>query len=167
MWTCLPMNPSERKSIQITFNLPADLRLKDNAKRLLQLRFEHPDWTYEQLSKEVGLAKSRISAILNHPRVVAAMPIIARHKLHSIAPKAAKAYEELIDQTENLQVREKASHVLLKETKVFDAPTVKVEATIGFSDVRELSEFVKKAAADAPPIVDAEIISESDNPSVQ
>jgi hypothetical protein len=126
---------------------------------VLALRFEHPEWTQEQIGKEVGITASRVGAILNHPRVLAAMPLIARQHVSGMVPDAIKAYKELINQKENLQVREKASNKVLTEKKVFDAPVVKVEGELTLKHVSALQDIVRKAAEGTQSdVIDAEIL---------
>lgn len=157
----LNKDSNDKPVTQITFTLPSDLKIKENARKVLSLRFEHPDWTNIQIGKECGITGSRVGAILNHPRVIAAMPLIARQHLSSYVPNALRAYKELVDQKENLQVREKAANKVLTEKKVLDAPTVKVEAEITHKHVHELQEIVRKAANEGfGDIVDAEVVKE-------
>jgi hypothetical protein len=153
------MDKPDKPLTQITFTLPSDLKIKENARRVLALRFEHPEWTQEQIGKEVGITASRVGAILNHPRVLAAMPLIARQHVSGMVPDAIKAYKELINQKENLQVREKASNKVLTEKKVFDAPVVKVEGELTLKHVSALQDIVRKAAEGTQSdVIDAEIL---------
>lgn len=154
------MSSSDANKIAITLTLPADFRLGMNARRIVQLRFDHPEWTQERIAKEVGLSLSRTNAILNHPRVVACFPTVAKQRLANMVPKAMKAYEKLVDQDQNLQVKEKAAGRVLGENKVFDAPVVKVEHDITLRSVHELMEIVENAAKNPDLVVDAEIIPE-------
>jgi hypothetical protein len=103
---------------------------------------------------------------LNSLQVRKHYPLLARRRLEDTAiAKAAKAYEELIDQTQNLQVREKASHAVLKEFGVFEAPDVRIAGDIRLVDVRSLEQIVRKAVDLPQEIIEAEVI-EPENPPV-
>lgn len=99
-----------------------------------------------------------MSQILRNPRIINALPLIARQRLQSAVSKASKAYVDCVEQNENLAVKEKASHTLLREFKTLDAPTIKVEGEIRLLDVRALQEKVRAAAKAADNIVEAEIV---------
>jgi hypothetical protein len=146
--------------LSVTFSLPPEMRLGDKAKQIIQLRFDHPEWTQKQIATTVGISESRVSIILHHPKVVAALPIVAKERLRSMVPKAMKAYEKLVDQDVNLQVKEKAAGKVLGENKVFDAPVVKVDHEITLRSVGELREIVEKAVKNPDFVVDAEIVPE-------
>lgn len=156
------LSESNQPINQISFVLPADLRIRENARKVLSIRFEHPDWTHLQISEVVGISKARVGAILSNPRVLAALPMIGRQFISGMVPDAVKAYKQLVNQDVNLQVKEKAANKILTEKKVLDAPTVRVEAEITFKAVRELQEIVQKAAAEGfSDVVDAEIIPDT------
>ena len=156
------MEPTDKQLIHITFTLPSDLKIRENAKRVLQIKFEHPDWTHEQIAKVVGVSRSRVGAILTHPRVLAAMPFIARQHLGGMVPEALKTYQDLIKQRDNLQVAEKASNKVLTEKKVFDAPVVKVEGELTLKHVSALQDIVRKAAEGTQSdVIDAEILPDA------
>lgn len=156
------MDNADKPITQITFSLPSDLKIKENARKVLALRFQHPDWTQGQIGKEVGITASRVGAILNHPRILAVMPLIARQRISGMVPDAVQAYQELINQKENLQVREKAANKVLTEKKVLDAPTVRIESEITLRSVCELQEIVRKASdAGFSDVVEADIIPDT------
>lgn len=153
---------------QISFNLPADLKIKEKARRILQVRFDHPDWSQTQIAKEVGVSHTRVHQILNHPRIRAVLPKISQQRMADALPDATKAYIDVIKQNVNLQVKEKAAGKLLSDKGVFDAPTVKVEGEITFKHVRELQEIVKKASGmEISDVVDGEIVADQTPPTVQ
>lgn len=155
------MEEQNKQITQITFTLPADLKIKERARRILALRFEHPEWSQAQLARETGVSEGRVNHILNHPRVLAALPLIGRQYVSGMVPDAVKAYKKLVSQDVNLQVKEKAASRILSEKKVFDAPTIKVEGEITLKHVRELQEIVRNAAeVGISDIVDGEIITD-------
>lgn len=152
------MDITPKETQIITFTIPNELRIGPNAKRVLSLHFEHPEYTHKQIGDEVGISGARVSQILRNPRIINALPLIARQRLQSAVSKASKAYVDCVEQNENLAVKEKASHTLLREFKTLDAPTIKVEGEIRLLDVRALQEKVRAAAKAADNIVEAEIV---------
>lgn len=141
--------------------------LPTRSKAIAEYRLQNPTLNQQEIANHFGVTPGRISQVLNSIAVRQHYPILARRRVeNTMLPLATQAYEELLAQKDNLAVREKASQVILRETGVFDVPTVKIEASLTFERVREIQEFVQKAAADASPILDAEVISESDNPPV-
>jgi hypothetical protein len=157
----------ETKQLAVNLTLPADLRLKDNAKKLLVLRFEHPDWSYERLSQEVGLSKARISTILNHPRVLAALPHIARQRIKQLVPKATKAMEQLVEQNDNLMVKEKVVSRVLANEKVLDAPEIIVKNEITLKTVTELQQMVQSAGLMPTNVVETSLYTEENDANNQ
>lgn len=132
------------------------------------LRFEHPEWSNVQIGKELGITNQRVSAILTHPRVLAAMPLIGRQRIAGMVPQAAKAYEDLVKQNVNLQVKEKAAARILSDRKVLDAPEVKIVNEITLKDVCELRKIVSDAANFIPEtVIDAEIVDDTTQDTTQ
>lgn len=157
----------DNKQLAVNLSLPGDLRLKDNAKRLLVLRFEHPDWTYEKLGQEVGLSNARISVILNHPRVLAALPHLARQRIKHLIPKATKAMQEMVEQTDNLAVREKVVARVLANEKVLDAPEITIKNEITLKTVTELQQMVQSAGIMPTTVVDTTLYTEENDANNQ
>lgn len=163
---CKRMEENKNPITTISFVLPPELKIKEKARRVLSLRFEHPDWTGQQIGNELGITQQRVSAILNHPRVLAAMPMIARQRISGLVPDAVAAYASLLKQNDNLQVKEKAAGKVLAEKKVFDAPTIIVKGELTFKHVSELQQIVAKAAEQVGnDVVDAELVDETGNDS--
>lgn len=162
------MDNQPNQITSLTFQIPSNLRIKENARKVLALRFEHPEYTHRHIGELVGLSPGRVSIILNNPRILAAMPLLARQRLSNMVPKAIKAYEELVDQKINLQVREKAAGRVLSEKKVFDAPTIKVEGELTLKHVSALKDIVEKAhQVGLSDVVDAELVDDSNPDTTQ
>jgi hypothetical protein len=159
------LGPKQKSDLQITFTLPSDCRLGETARKALQLKFDHPEYTMKQMGEMLGVSATRIGQIMRHPRFIQMLPWVARQRIQDMAPSAAKAYQALIAQNVNLQVKEKAASKVLSETKVFDAPTIRVEGEITLRSVRELEQIVRKAADQPQDVIEAEIIP-PENPSV-
>jgi predicted transcriptional regulator len=150
----------ESKALQITFTLPADLRLKENARKVLALRFESPDLSHQQIAEQVGMTRQRVSAILRNPRVLAALPHIARQRIKNMVPKAVRAMEQLVEQNDNLIVKEKVVSRVLANEKVLDAPEILVRNEITLKTVTELQQIVQSAGFFPTNVVDTEIYTE-------
>jgi hypothetical protein len=119
----------------------------------------NPTKLHAEIAKEFNLSPARISQILRHPRITALYPLLARRRVQNkILPKAIHAYEELVDQTQNLAVREKAAGTILKSERVLDAPTMHIEANLTLHDVRSLQNIVKQASELPEPVYDAEVV---------
>ena len=138
--------------------------LPPKCKAIAEFRINNPTLTQAEVAKYFGLTPGRISSVLNMPAVKRHYPILMKQRVESMAPMALQAYQELVNQKDNLQVREKAAAKVLTESGVFDAPTVNVKTELTFTNVREMQEIVKRAAAHPDLIVDAEVISEQDTP---
>lgn len=153
------MDKPTDKRIAITFTLPEDLKLGARAQRILQLRFEHPDWSQERIGQEVGVSRGRVQYLLSHPKVLEAFPHIGRQWIKNATPQNTKAYIELGQQNDNLAVKEKALAKMLSETKVLDAgATLTVRGEITLRDVRELREIVQSAVKLPENVIEAELV---------
>jgi transcriptional regulator with XRE-family HTH domain len=140
--------------------------LPPKCKAIAEYRIQNPTLNQHEIAKALNVTPGRISQVLNSAQVRKHYPLLARRRLEDTAvAKAAKAYEELIDQTQNLQVREKASHVILKEFGVFEAPDVRIEGEITLRSVRELEQIVQRVSGTPQDAIEAEIVEPQD-PSV-
>jgi DNA-binding MarR family transcriptional regulator len=140
--------------------------LPKRCKEIADYRIQNPTLNQHEIAKVFNVTPGRVSQVLNSLQVRKHYPLLARRRLEDTAiAKAAKAYEELIDQTQNLQVREKASHAVLKEFGVFEAPDVRIAGDIRLVDVRSLEQIVRKAVDLPQEIIEAEVI-EPENPPV-
>lgn len=146
----------ENKSLQINFTLPSDLRIGERACRILAIKFEHPEWTAKQIGDAVGVSSRRVSYLLSNQRVLAAMPIIARQRIKSMVPKATRALESLVDQNENLAVKEKAVTRVLADQKVLDAPEIVVRHDITVKSTQELEQMIRSSQVIPPHVIEAE-----------
>lgn len=121
----------------------------------------NPNAKQHEIAKHFGITQGRVSTVLRSPAVVQHYPILQRRMLQShFAPKAFKALEELVDQKVNLQVREKVVTKILTETKVFDAPDLRVEHSIELKPLNELQTIVRKAQIAPDSVVEGEVIRE-------
>lgn len=145
---------------EISFKLPNDLRIQANGRKILALRFEHPEWTHKQIGEAVGVSTSRVGQILSHPRIKQCMALVARQRIPDLLPKAVKAYEHMITQSSNLIVAEKAAGRILTDQKVFDVPETRVLVEITQKSVHELREIVAKAKDLPENVIDAELVTE-------
>ena len=161
------MDEKKQELTTISFTLPPDLKIQARARKVIALRFEHPDWTYMQLAHAVGLSHQRIAFILNHPRVLAAMPLIARQRIAGMVPKASKRLTELMEQNVNLEVSRKVTERVLTEKKVLDVPETKVVAEITLKTVDELRKMVQEAASVPQTVIEAELVDEKRTPAIQ
>ena len=131
--------------------------------QVLECYFAHPDWTQEQIAKECGVSRPRISAILKNPRVTEAFPILARRVVRSRhLAKSLKAYEEIIDQNDNLAAKEKAAARVLSDQKVFDAPEIHVKNTIEVKSTEELEALLRHQSSIPPLVIEAEVVKDPD-----
>lgn len=139
-----------------------DVGLGPRASVILEYLFEHPEMTHSQIGKALGVQRQRISAVMNHPRVRQAFPLLAKRIMRSkMLPSAIKAYSEIIEQSENLNAKEKAAGRILANEGVLDS-TQKIEITNKFEMMRpeELKEMIEKASKIKNPVYEAEIVSE-------
>jgi hypothetical protein len=151
-----------KPAFNISFSLPGTLRIGPSSKRVLELKFNHPEWTAGQIGKEIGISQQRVSTILRNPRILAAMPVIAKARFAGLVPKAVKAYEELVSQDKNLQVKEKAAAQVLKDSNVIDAPTLTIKHELSSKPIAELQAILDNAKGLPSGIVDAELVDEQD-----
>lgn len=159
---------NDSKNNDLVIRLPSDLKLGENARKILALRFEQPDWTHKQIAQAVGVSTGRVGQILNHPRVLAAMPQISKQRITSMLPKAVSTYEKLLEQTINSITAEKVANRILTNEKVFSDQTteVKVSGSITLKSVQELREIVAKASQLPENVIDAEVVEPSDDKAV-
>jgi ParB-like chromosome segregation protein Spo0J len=155
---------NEERGITIRITHPSGKEFGETVSRVIQLRFEHPDWTQDKIGKEVGVSYSRVSKILRSKKVREALPVLAREAMKDLTPEATRAYADLIRQNMNLAVKEKAASRVLSENKVFDAPTVTVKHELALTDVRALQEKVQRAAILPSDVVDAELVDPGTTP---
>lgn len=126
--------------------------------KVVECHLLNPNWTQEQIAKECGVSQPRVSSILRHKKVIAAFPILARRKMRSMVPKAVRKFEELMDQTENLEVSRKVTERVLTESKVLDAPEIHVKNSVEVKTTDELQQILKQATSLPTNVVDAELV---------
>lgn len=159
-------NENSREIDVVSFKLPSDLGIKENGRKILELRFTHPDWSYQQIGDAVGVSRARVGQILNHPKVIAAMPHAGKQRYRSGIPKAVHTQLRLMD-SKNDMVADKASARLLEDQRVIDGPELTIKQDITIKTVQELRNIVEQASALPSQIIDAEVVEgSSDNTGV-
>jgi predicted transcriptional regulator len=142
-------------------NKPARLRNKEltpRMKQVVEYLFDHPQSTQKQIGNALGISDQRVSQILRSNRVLAAFPIVARMRVKQMIPKAVKAQQELIEQKENLMVRDKASARVLETGNIFvPQPTVQVNVIQQLTN-DELARLVNKNQSLTLNSVDTDIV---------
>jgi hypothetical protein len=140
--------------------------LPTRARAIAEYYISNPTLKYTEIAKQFGVTPGRIGQVLRSRKVIERFPILARRIVQSkLLPMALDAYEKVIAQDQNLQVKEKAAGKVLSESGVFDAPTIRVEGEITLRNVRELEQIVRKAVDLPQEIIEAEVI-EPENPPV-
>ncbi len=140
-----------------------ELKLTPRITEIVSLYFNDPSQSYTALAKSVGVSVARVSAIMNHPKVLAAYPILARSRIKSMVPKAVHRLERLMNQNENYAVSEKVVSKILDSEKVLEPSPQRFIHEIQMKSVSELQEIIDKSKALPQVILDAEIISEDKN----
>jgi hypothetical protein len=129
------------------------------ASKVVELRFEHPEWTQRQIAAQLNLKEYRVSEVLRSPRVQARYPILARQRLRNMVPQAVRRMGELMTQTENLEVSRKVTERVLDTEKVLEnQPQIQVNVfqSLPESELKQLvdTQRIKDSA------IDGEIIDE-------
>lgn len=153
------MSEPFKQLTSFTFHLPDNLKLGERSRRILALRFDHPEWSHEELGKAVGVSYQRVGQILSNPRVLDALPALARQRKKSLTPRALRSYEGLLVH-DNAIVRERAAAKILTENKVFDVPESKTTVEITLKSVSELQTIIQKASQLPPNVIDAEVVQD-------
>ncbi len=139
-------------------------KLHEKTRIIVEAHFEHPNLTQTDLAKKIGVPKQRVSAVLNHPRVQALFPVLARKKLKSMVPMAIKRLGQLANQDRNLEVSRKVTERVLDSEKVLEVQEIKIKNTFEVMPTDELTRIVKQNGDIANNAVDTELVDEQPNP---
>ena len=135
--------------------------LPNRIKAVAEYYIANPKLKQLEIAKQFNLSAGRVSQILRMRQVVEAYPILARRVVQSkFLPLAMDAYEKLIKQDKNLQVQEKAANQILKETGVFDSPSVTVRHEVSQQTTEELRALVERARGlPEQSVIEAEVVA--------
>lgn len=140
--------------------------LPERIKAIAEYRLQNPTLNQMEIAAHFKVTPGRISQVLSSTQVTKYYPILLRRRFETTGlAKAAKAFEHCIEQSENLQVKEKASHALLKEFKVLEVPDVRVEHTLvtrPTEELRNIVEGIKQTPKSSTSLsyTDAEVVDE-------
>lgn len=137
--------------------------LGPRARVIADYYFHNPGKTRKQMAEALGVNESRISQVLNHPKVRRYYRIVARAKFEDMVPKATKAYEELIERSSNDAVREKAAARVLANEKILDnSQEITIKHDITTKTVIELQQMITNAvAAPTQDVIEGEVVPET------
>lgn len=137
-----------------------NLALTPRLQAVVSFYFANPSLTQKEIAKALGLSEARISVILNHEKVLAAYPVLAKKRRKALLPKMLRRHETLALQNENLVVAERATTRYLESEKVFEPQERKVIHEIQLKTVQELQQIVNDAVSIPSPVIDGELIAE-------
>ncbi len=123
---------------------------------------ENQKMKHADIGSRFGVSAGRVSQIINNERMADYFPVLLRKRIKAFAPAALQAIEDCVTQDKNLQVKEKAATTILKETKVFDAPEIRVEHTLELKPIEELRAIVGKAQVGPDNVVEGEVVNETE-----
>jgi hypothetical protein len=158
-----PMEWTERQ-LKNASKMQTELGIGPGASKIVIARFDYPTLSQLELAKKVGVSQPRIHAVLNHPKVIKAFPVLAHKRISGMMPKAVKKYEQLMDQTQNLEVSRKVTERVLESSKVLDSdPKVQVNIFQNMSNT-DLKKYLQRDTTQMDtsegPVIDAEIVEE-------
>ena len=113
--------------------------LGPRCREVLDYVFEHPKASVKEIAKAMGLSEARVYKIKAHPKFVACFPSKARSKAKTLIPQAMGKLEELMSQSENLEVSRKVVADVLASQKVLEnSPTTQINVfqTMSFDDLK-------------------------------
>ncbi len=126
--------------------------LGQRTRQIAEYYFAHPEKTREEIAKDLGIHKSRVSQVLHHPKVRAYYRVLAKQDVSdNMLPLAAKRYKKIIGKSENDAVAEKAAARVLASEKIFDTTqeiTIKNDITI--KSIQELRQIIDTTAQAMP-----------------
>jgi hypothetical protein len=136
--------------------------LGQRSRQIAEYYFAHPEMTRVQIAAALGIHITRISQVLNHPKVRACYPWLARQQKSDLIPKAMKAIDACITQDANLIVKLKASEGILKSERVLDTPAIRIDGEIRITSVREIQQKLQEALNLAgEDVIDGEIVDDT------
>lgn len=126
-------------------------------KQIVEFVFDNPGLTHRQLAAKLGLSHGRISQVLNHERVIAYYPVLAKRQYNGLIPKALRAQAELVDLKSNPMVRDKASARVLEAANILNSqPLVQVNVLSQLTE-DELRRKIDQSTKLTPPSIDTEL----------
>lgn len=149
--------------LQKASKIQHELGLGPSASKIVVMRFEFPTYTNKQIAELFKISEQRVGAVLRHPKVLKAFPVLARRHLSGMIPEAVAKYKGLMKQTENLEVSRKVTHDVLTSQKVLE-PTPHIQVNV-FQNMSndELRAFLGRSEG-LPAVqetsIDAEIVDD-------
>jgi predicted XRE-type DNA-binding protein len=144
-------------------NSDGSLNLTKRTQEIVEYVFANPSLSQKQIAAHFQVRQSYISQIMNSTRVMQAYPILAKRRMRNMVPKAMKRFEELMEQTENLEVSRKVTERALQESKVLDSPEINVNLSLKDVPNDDIVNKLKGFGA-VGPIFEAHVLHE-DTPS--
>lgn len=138
-------------------NKDSSIQLSTRIAQVVTYAFANPDLSYTQLGKHFNISIQRISQIMNHPKVLASYPILARRRIKSLVPSAVKRLERLMNQNVNLNVSEKAVSKILDSEKVLEPSVRHIVHEIQTKSVKELQDIIQGGKELPRQVIEAEI----------
>ncbi len=135
-----------------------DIELSPRISEIVNYFFANPSLNYTELSTHFNVSLPRISQIMNHPKVLAAYPVLARRAVKKLVPQAIGRLEHLMNQSENYAVSEKVVSKILDSEKVLEPQERKIIHEIQLKSVKELQDIVEGSKAIPKQVIEAEIV---------
>lgn len=138
-----------------------EIELSPRISQIVTFFFSNPEMNYTQLSTHFNVSVARISQIMNHPKVLASYPILAKRRIKSMVPRAVERLGELMNQRDNLQVSEKVVSKILDSEKVLEPVDRRIIHEIQLKTVKELQDIIKGSKSLPKQAIEAEIVSDT------
>ena len=143
-------------------NTRNEISLTPRITEIVTYYFANPSNTYTDLATHFNLSLARISQIMNHPKVLASYPILAKRRIKSMLPKAVERLDHLMNQSENYAVSEKVVSKILDSEKILEQSPRTIIHEIQMKSVKELQDIIQDAATLPQQVIEAEIVAETD-----
>lgn len=135
-----------------------EIKLTPRTAEIVGAYIQNPRLTYTELAKQFGVSLPRISQIMRSRRVLEAYPFLAKQRIKSIVPRAAQRFEELMNQTDNLQVAAKVTERILDSEKVLEPVERRIKHELELKSVDELREIISRTNVLPTRSIDVEIV---------